>query len=316
MLIVTEGTRSREVATDGKASHRDYRLGPFRFDSEFALPELRQDESRAEHPVRISLGPLPADLAALLRYDAFCAVLPQRYLLDIPGVARYLAEYGSKVQVEPYPGAQAADVRGYLLGSVFGALCHQNGFLPLHASAIETGGQVTAFLGDSGAGKSTTAAFLERAGYRVVSDDICLLVPGAEGLRVEPVAGWLKLWRESFETLGEMPDENNRIFSAKDKYRRYLAPAQDERLELRNVVFLERGDNVKLERVSSAAAMAGLVDMTYLSYLPALTGGSAAVFRRSAEVLQKARAWRLVVPRRWDAMPLAVEAVESLILRG
>ena len=31
-------------------------------------------------------------------------------------------------------------MRAYLLGAVFGALCHQRGIMPLHASAIDVGG--------------------------------------------------------------------------------------------------------------------------------------------------------------------------------
>ncbi len=162
-----------------------------------------------------------------------------RFVLNIPGSARYLVEDGARVTVELADGAPEADVRGYLLGSVFGALCHQNGLLPLHASAVLGRDGVAAFLGDSGAGKSTTAAFLEQRGHRVISDDICLL---DDGSWVIPVAGWLKLWRESFDNLGQVPDEGARVFSQTDKYRRYLEPTPAAGLRLRHVVFLEQGE--------------------------------------------------------------------------
>ncbi len=290
-------------------------LGPFEFVSDIPLIELREASAEQRRVVSVRLGPVARQWPELKELYQGCFLARKRYMLEIDGIARYLVEDGAKVTVDVAAGAPEADVRGYLLGSVFGALCHQNGFLPLHASAVEAGGKVTAFLGDSGAGKSTMAAFLERAGYRVVSDDICLLIPDEGGFSVEPVAGWLKLWRESFDNLGEVPEEENRIFSANDKYRRYLAVSEGERLQLANVVLLERGDTVSLERVSNARAVAGMIDRTYLAYLPLFTDGNADLFRRVAGALEGARAWRLVMPKQWDAMPAVLDTVAKQLLR-
>ena len=242
MVHLTDSSSAVPDAVSSRLGSNRFRLGPFRLHSDISLVELREGGGEEALPVTVCLGAVQGRTAGMLELSVYSSVAKDRFLLYIPGVARYLVENGNRVTVELEDGAPEADVRGYLLGSVFGALCHQNGFLPLHASAVAADGQVTAFLGDSGAGKSTMAAFLERAGYRVVSDDICLLVPEADGLRVAPVAGWLKLWQESFDSLGEVPAEENRIFSATEKYRRYLEPAGEERLKLGNVVLLAQGE--------------------------------------------------------------------------
>jgi len=48
----------------------------------------------------------------------------------------------------------------------------QRGCLPLHASGIAIDGQGVLFLGESGAGKSTTAAAFYSRGHKVLTDDV------------------------------------------------------------------------------------------------------------------------------------------------
>ena len=186
-------------------------------------------------------------------------------------------------------------------------------------------GEVTAFAGDSGAGKSTLAAFLARRGYRIVSDDICLVDTAAGAkLRVIPVAGWLKLWRGSLEQIGETPDERQRVFSEEDKYRLHLGdgerPEVDQTTHLTNIVFLKRPadggteSSATLEPLPAAATVARLMDMTYLSYLLETGPQQATLFRRCAAMLSQAKVWELTAPKGWDRMASTVDLLERKLL--
>jgi len=296
-------------------------LGPFRFESEIEIPELRASTGSGEKVVAIRLGAVPADIPGSVRDDAFCQVAPTEYLLDIPDTARYYVRNGDEVRLDIAPGAPIANISTYLLGSVFGVLCHQNGMLPLHASAVECGGSVTAFLGDSGAGKSTLAACLRRRGHRIVSDDICLLQPEAgpdsEALRVVPVAGWLKLWNESLEYLGETPLEQNRVFSTDDKFRLFLPGSHTEQLRFTRAVFLSRDPDPQAQPTLQALplldAITGLMQMTYAGYVPALAGQRSRVFQQCAHVFRNAQAFRLTVPWGLDHMDSVLDLLETEI---
>ena len=83
-------------------------------------------------------------------------------LLNIPDVARYLVRGGNEILVDQVHTSKLGDVRAYLLGTVFGVLCHQRGITPFHASAIEVADDCIAFAGDTGVGKSTLVAALGR----------------------------------------------------------------------------------------------------------------------------------------------------------
>jgi hypothetical protein len=299
-----------------------YEYGPFLFESQIAIPELKGVRGVGDPiVVNIRLGQVPDEIDGAAPYGKLCRVAKSAYLLKIPQVARFLVQNGVDVTVQLEDDAPPADVSTYLLGSVFGALCHQNGLLPLHASAVRTHDGVTAFLGDSGAGKSTLAACLQGRGYGIVSDDICTLEEDADstGMRVIPVAGWLKLWRTSLNHLGETPDERNRVYSADDKYRLYLEAHAGERPVLRNLVFLEKaaqtGVEPNLEPLSTAETIGLMMKLTYLGYITELTGSHARVFRQCGRVLAQAKGYRLTMPWGFAEMEKVLQLVERELLR-
>jgi hypothetical protein len=304
-------------AENNSPARYEFRFGPFSFESEIDIPELRRLSGAADVAVSIRLGGVPEDIPAAASYGRFCRVSASEYLLSIPGVARFYVARGTEVRVELAANAPAADVSTFLLGSVFGALCHQNGLLPLHASAVEGKGSVTAFLGESGAGKSTLAACLQERGYRIVADDICLLAPQGESgaMRVIPVAGWVKLWRASLDHLGRTPDERHRVYSEDDKYRLFLKGEAEMRPVLGNLVFLAKGEGKPgLDPLSTAEAIAQLMRLTYVGYITELTGSHAPAFRQCAQALQGAKAWRMTVPWGFEQMDKVLDLVEAELL--
>jgi hypothetical protein len=68
-----------------------------------------------------------------------------------------------------------ADIRLCVLGPIIGFVLHLRGTPCLHASAVAVDGRAVAFLGHSGAGKSTTAAAFVRRGFRALTDDVLAL---------------------------------------------------------------------------------------------------------------------------------------------
>lgn len=91
----------------------------------------------------------------------------------------------------PGPTALAEEV---LLGPALSlALAIRNTWL-LHASAARGGGRVLAFIGRSGLGKSTLAAFLhQQPGWQRLADDVLPVRGGPEGLQALPRFPQLKL---------------------------------------------------------------------------------------------------------------------------
>jgi hypothetical protein len=81
----------------------------------------------------------------------------------------------SLVRCIPDPAVRLDWIPILVRGLVLAVLLELRGTSSLHASAVEVDGRVVAFAGESGSGKSTTAALSCAAGARLVSDDVLSL---------------------------------------------------------------------------------------------------------------------------------------------
>jgi hypothetical protein len=90
-----------------------------------------------------------------------------------------------------------------LLGKMMAFLLRQRGWLALHASGIEIGGEAILFLGPSGCGKSTTAAAFHARGHRVITDDVAAVRLMDGGCRVQPAGTPVRLPADARHVLSD-----------------------------------------------------------------------------------------------------------------
>jgi hypothetical protein len=297
-----------------------YGFGGMTLVSEIELPELPlvQHPGAKPHPVHICLGELPNHPTQGVEIDSDCFVTPTYYWLRIPGIGCYLVTNGEDIIVSPEPGARLLDVRAYLLGTLFVALCQQRRLLPLHGSAVSSKKGVVAFLGRSGEGKSSLAAYLAQRGFPVLADDVCLVDSGSSGpAMVIPTAPWLKLWRNSLELLGRQVQGLERVFSEDDKYRLPLAGTLHPE-PIGRLVFLETNSNhasvTEIQELSAVEAIPLLMDLTHQAYVLQATGQLEQSFLRCSRVSSQARAYRLLRPWGLEHLESSVDAVEKFLL--
>ncbi|HKP34744.1 MAG TPA: hypothetical protein VJT70_08205 [Sphingomicrobium sp.] len=277
----------------------DYELFGLRLRSDIALPELfpAPREDAPDVVIRVGeLGEPPAQPGLTATEDAL--------LLTVAGVGRYRIRGGEEIVVDATPGVPERNVRLYLLGSAMGALLHQRGLLPLHANAIEIDGQAVAFMGESGAGKSTVAAWFHDRGFRVIADDVCVVkFDGDERALACPGLPRLRLWEEALEATGRPVAEYPRSYLGDDDFRKYdvsiSANAARKACAIGAVFVLARSDDVVVDRLSGIEAIQAVFDNTYRgSYLGRVNGHrahwSAAVrLIRNVPLYRLARVWRL-----------------------
>jgi hypothetical protein len=244
-----------------------------------------------------------------------CAWDGTRLLVTIDGVARYLVT-GDVIDVEPLDGSNAGDVRAFLLGTVFGTLCHLRGILPLHASAIAVRDGSIAFAGNSGDGKSTMAAALNRHGYPIVADDVTCFRSGSGPIAIWPGVTRLRLWQSAMDGLGYASAGVERELRGYDKFLVPAGSVPDPHLSLplRAIYCLEwarEGSSVGIERVRGAAALGLVLENVYRHELAERIGLEPFIFGCCARIASQVPVYRLIRPMDYRSLAGVLEAFES-----
>jgi hypothetical protein len=164
------------------------------------FPELIPATGEAQ--VSVLYGDVPQELPGATCKGVCYEAIPGQVLFQLPGVARFWVRDGKEIVVDRHPDAHDDDVRLVLLSSPFGALLQERGYLVLSGSMVKAEDGCVIFAGPSGVGKSSLAAAMRRQGYLCMSDDICAISIGEDGVPYAvgsyPQA---KLWPDALEHL-------------------------------------------------------------------------------------------------------------------
>lgn len=279
-------------------------------DSQLECPELMPGLDDADPDFRIIQEDIPEQLEGATQRTRYGQYAPGIYQLQIDEVARYRAEGGRVIRVNPDPRAAEGDVRLWLLGTCLGALLYQRGLLPLHVSAVAVDGQAFAFCGESGAGKSTLASALHRKGFPLLTDDVGLAVPGADGVLLYPGMPRIKLWHDTLQEF-ELADTPGLIrdLTRTDKFHVPVHQGfQSSALPLAGIYVLQRApdDQTRIERVSGHQAIGLIRDNSYRPTLPIRLGHAAAFLRNCGGVTSQTRVYRYQRAWKLDGLGIAM----------
>jgi len=232
------------------------------------FPELPPAPADAPVDAVFRLGEVPAELPGAKGRGARFQAAPGKLLVWMDTVARYLVQDGREIIIQPRPDAEDNDLRALLLCSPMGALLHQRGVLPLHASAIATPQGAVVFAGHSGHGKSTLAARFSQRGCKILADDIAVVSFDTTGRPVvAPGYPRFKLWPDSVSELGHTTADLPRFRAKMEKFFLAFPDAfHAEPLPLARLYIVEEridADAVKLEPLDVPDKLRYLLAHTY-----------------------------------------------------
>ncbi len=283
--------------------------------SEVALPgAIPAVAPEGTTDVRIRRADVPTALDGEVETGAIWQFDADRFLMNIPGVARFLLTGGRDVVFEPDGDVPVEDITIFLIGSIFGILLHQRGRIVLHASAVRVGDRAMLFCGPSGAGKSTMAATLNGQSYPMLTDDVCAIeiVDGTPMVHAD--GRQFKLWEHAITHLGLADKRGKSIRDSIEKY--YVEPnvKQEDPLPLGGVYLLRE------ERPPHEFGVAplGLADVPLAlrrnAYRPLLVqrmGQKADYFRAAGAINAAGGVHWLTRPMNFQAMPRVVDALRA-----
>ena len=270
--------------------------------SALLLPELyplspadAQSWSVLSLNVSIELGKTPEFLENPKSEGVLYQAVPDRFLLRIDGIARYLVEGGSRIVIEPDLQATEDEIRFFLFGSPMGALLHQRNVFILHGSAIETDRGAVVFIGSSGAGKSAIAAAFLQRGYRVLTDEICTVtIDEKKQFVVQPGLAEIYLWRDVLKKLAYNPESLRRVRPGLQKYALASSeanpPQPPQPTPLRVIYHLEIFNELKVNLASTKPRekIQHLLARTYQEPFFQVLGDKTKRFERTTQIARNA----------------------------
>lgn len=171
------------------------------------------------------------------------------------------------------------------------------------------------FLGDSGAGKSTTTATLQAKGYRVFSDDVCVPVKTADGLCAYAAYPMMKLWKDSFEkaNIGRYQEED-RLKPDLDKYGKLFNESFiTEARPIKKIFILEKSDTDVFQYmpVKGIEAFKYLQNYAYRYQYIEIMGVTKAYFDIISALSNQIPIFVITRPSQEDTLSRVTELIES-----
>lgn len=184
-------------------------------------------------------GAVPLRLPSPLLETPLFSLSRDAFLLVLPSGLRFHYVRGQSVTFWRPVDIGDAEVALFHASLLYGAVAWLNGFVVLQASAIVHDGQVHAFAGEAGAGKSALAAALTSRGFAFFADEILVLdLANSDRPTALPQPGGLKLGSDALTLTGLEAAEPLR--AGLDRY--FVAPplaAQDSTLPMNRLYPLQ-----------------------------------------------------------------------------
>lgn len=272
------------------------------FSSAWRFPECETSPNDPE--LTIELEEVPADGLERVTEGWSLAVDGETIRLAHDHIGRFRFIGTDRIETDPGPDVDEAELRQYLLGPVLGLLVHRRGLLVLHASCLSTDGGAVAFLGAVGAGKSTLAAAGVERGHDLVADDVTVVAPN-DPPTVLPGPPVLKL----NANLPTAPGASLGAADAAKDIRRIDREGGPGRNTLTRLYVLERGAPPAIDRLDPGEATVEVVRHAYVEPLLDALGDRARNLEQSANLAGAVPVARLGT----GDDPSSLEAVLSLV---
>ena len=291
-----------------------YRIAGLTVASEIELTGAVAASPAAAPEVTVRAGPVPEALEGVTTHGTRWEIAGDCFLLRIPDLARFLLTGGREIVFEALPGVAPSELSIFLIGTVFGMLLHQRGYVVLHASAVRVNDRAVLFCGPSGSGKSTLAAALAQRGFPVVTDDVCALAPDADGTPVVQSDGRrLKLWEEAIAKLDLADRRGGRVNSRTEKFFVEPSASHAEALPLGAVYMLREANPPHAAGIERPNAVDAAILLRRNAYRPNIVrrmGQRENYFLAAGQVGNTHGLFHLTRVRDFAAMPEVIAMLE------
>lgn len=259
--------------------------------------------------IQIMARRLPSNLSAVTARGVLWQVAADRFLVEVPDVARYLVEHGRHIAIDTSLLMDDPKIRQFLHMAPLAAALYQRGKLALHAAAVATPQGCVLLAGESGVGKSTLLTVLLQRGWSLLADDLSIVDVNGRQPMVYPNAANVVLWQDALEQFGlsGMHAGKRQILDFSDQF-------AVEPMPLRAIYRLSVHSKKKIEMcaVAGAKRFSTLSTLLYNSHIADALLDHTAYFQLASVLAETVELYSLSRPRwSWSAAELA-----DFVVRG
>ncbi len=193
-------------------------------------------------------------------------IVPEGVVYRLYPIGVLLVSGGKEITLQTLPESEPALVSDLIVNNAMALILHQRGHFVLHASSVQVDGGAVAFAGESGFGKSTTAATFDQQGYHMLSDDVVAVEARGAHPMVFPSFPQVKLLPDAVASLYGSSDALP--LQSDDGRKRLYRPETDfpqTPQPLKAIYLLDRGDRTQIEPISPRQAMIDLFPHSYIA---------------------------------------------------
>lgn len=295
-------------------SYFAYGLG---IQSALPLPEFVAAKAGCDVTIRLgSVDSTPNDYVPLEVADrpAYLKITSSEAIISLKDIGVFLVRGGNEVVVIPAPSVDDRLIRSCIVGTVMAVLLYQRGLLVLHASVVYLNGGAVAFIGNSGAGKSSTAAALYARGHNIIADDVAAVKLGIGSATVFPGFPQIKLSPEAAVSLGYDIESLHLLHPQEEKRGYRLTHGFPQApLPLLRVYVIAEDAALNIEPLRPQEAVIELVRHSRPTTL--FHSGGTPHFLQCANLAKELTVYRLKRPRCLSLLPDLAQLVEEHVAR-
>jgi hypothetical protein len=275
--------------------------------SDFCLlePSRKLSEVEGQPDVVVQIGQLEEAAKDSLNSNQDC------FKGTLPDIGQFWIQ-PNQITVQPSPDVDEQTLSSCILGTAFSVLLQQRGFLVLHASAVIIDGKAIAFIGFSGAGKSTTASAFMQSGHPVITDDVLAIQFKAGYPEVVPSYPIIKLLPDAVEALGHNTEELPLLHaSSRKRIQTFDYEQLQKTYPLQRIYLLSKGDRHEIQPLKATEALVTLVNQSRAAKNLIDPNAKKLHFQQCAELTKMNRVFRLRRKPGLEALSEIVNLVET-----
>lgn len=198
---------------------------------------------RSEIPLSLPLYQHRVEMPDIIIKEGLENIDSSDIFRKMPELFSFTISKSGLISIDIHDRSRISFIASIIRGELISAILRWWGYLIIHASAIEINEKTVVFMGHSGAGKSTTALYINKIEKksRIITDDLLPLTIENKKIVATPSFPRTRLYKDSGSRIFEDYETNDNIHDRSNKKEIPVSESFSEKKSNVSIVFVIKG---------------------------------------------------------------------------